>query len=147
MTQTSAQRRFSKLAAAINQKARRMRAPGRVTADDLARTFIDSGGRCAYCGIDVVPASVSFDHIVPFAKGGTNFPRNLAVSCITCQRGKFTKTPDEWAYAKDQVVQCEVCKKPFKPRWADWSRGLGRTCSRACSGQKGGTAERVGGAK
>jgi hypothetical protein len=84
---------------------------------------------------------VSFDHMMAFAKGGQNVRENLAASCMTCQRGKFTKSPEEWDRARALVVQCEVCKKEFKPRWADWVRGLGRTCSRKCSGTKGGLAE------
>src|SRR4051812_32594604 len=80
--QTPTQRRFSKLAAAINQKATRLSVPGRVTATDLALVYLEAERRCAYCGIDVTPAGVSFDHIVPWAKGGSNHRSNLAASCI-----------------------------------------------------------------
>lgn len=142
MTQTAVQRRFSKLSAAINQKARKLGAVGSISAEDLARTYIEADGKCAYCGIEVSLVGVSFDHVVAFAKGGSNLRSNIAASCITCQRGKFTKTVDEWAKAKDMLVPCEVCKKPFRPRWADYMRGYGRTCSRVCSGMKGGQAER-----
>jgi hypothetical protein len=143
MTQTPAQRRFSKLAAAINQKAHKLGAAGRVTADDLALVYLSGDRKCAYCRVDVSPGGVSFDHIVPFVKGGSNLRSNIAPSCITCQRGKFTKTPEEWAKAKDMTVPCEVCGKQFRPRWADYQRGYGRTCSRKCSGQKGGESERL----
>lgn len=143
MTQTRTQRRFSKLAAAINQKATKLGAPGRVSAQDLAQVYLESMGRCAYCQIEVTVDGVSFDHVVAFARGGSNTRSNLAASCITCQRGKFTKTREEWAKAKDMLVPCEVCGKQFKPRWADWIRGLGRTCSRICSGAKGGSSERT----
>ena len=139
--QTTTERRFSKLAAAINQKARRLDARGTVTATDLALVYIAFERKCAYCGFEVSAEGVSFDHAIAFAKGGQNTIDNLAASCMTCQRGKFTKTPQEWAQARVQVVRCEVCQKEFKPRWADWVRGYGRTCSRACSGKKGGEAE------
>jgi hypothetical protein len=139
--QSPAERRFSKLAAAINQKSRRVGAAGRVTAEDLARVYIASGRQCAYCHIGVDWRGVSFDHVVPFTKGGQNFLDNLEVACLTCQRGKFTKTPEEWAAAQVLTVQCEVCKREFKPRWSDWVRGYGRICSRICSGTKGGMAE------
>ncbi len=143
MTQSTAERRFSKLAAAINQKARKLGAPGTVSATDLALVFLAFNRKCAYCGFEISAAGVSFDHVVPFVKGGANTIENLAASCMTCQRGKFTKTPEEWAAARNQVVICEVCKDPkgFKPRWADWVRGYGRTCSRKCSGQKGGESD------
>lgn len=143
MTQTFIQRRFSKLAAAINQKATKLGARGRVTAYDLALVYLEGDRKCAYCGIDVTPDGVSFDHVVPFIKGGSNDRTNLAPSCITCQRGKFTKSPTEWALARGLVVKCEVCQRPFKPRWADYQRGYGKTCSRKCSGTKGGQGERT----
>lgn len=141
MTQTTAQRRFSKLAAAINQKAVRLGAAGRISAEELALVFLRANRACEYCHFEISAAGVSFDHIVPFVKGGLNISANLAASCMTCQRGKFTKTPDEWAQARVMLVPCEVCKTMFKPRWADYVRGYGRTCSRVCSGTKGGQAE------
>ena len=143
--QSRIQRRFSKLAAAINQKAIRLSVPGRVTATDLAIIYLKADARCAYCGITVSPEGVSFDHIKPWAKGGSNHRSNLAASCITCQRTKFTKTPLEHAQARELKVACQVCGTMFKPRWADWIRGYGRTCSRVCSGRKGDEAERTGG--
>jgi hypothetical protein len=139
--QLPAERRFSKLAAAINQKARAVGAVGRMTNADLARVFVAYGRQCAYCKIELDWRGVSFDHVVPFSKGGQNLIENLVASCMTCQRGKFTKTPEEWAQAQVLMVQCEVCKREFKPRWSDWVRGYGRTCSRICSGTKGGMAE------
>lgn len=138
MTQNEVERRFNKLAAAINAKAKKLGAPGRITAYDLAVLFTRANRRCAYCGIEVSARGVSFDHKQAFAKGGPNTVDNLAVSCMTCQRGKFTKTPDEWAQAKDMEVACEGCGVMFKPRWADYQRGYGRMHSRSCSGKKGG---------
>ena len=141
MPQTPAERRFSKLAAAINQKATKLGALGRVTANDLLRVFLAADQKCQYCDVELNWKGVSFDHKQAFAKGGANMASNLAASCMTCQRGKFTKTPTEWAIARGLVVQCEVDGVWFKPRWADYQRGYGRTCSRKCSGKKGGEAE------
>ena len=143
MSQSPGQRRFSKLAAAINQKAEKLGARGRVTANDLLRVFLKADQKCEYCGVELNWQGVSFDHRQAFANGGANTPDNLASSCMTCQRGKFTKTPTEWAIARGLVVQCEVDGVWFKPRWADYQRGYGRTCSRKCSGTKGGQAESI----
>lgn len=145
MTQLPSQRRFSKLSAAINQKAEKLGVRGRISAEDLLAVFYEAGFRCEYCGIGLNWQGVSFDHRTAFARGGTNDRRNLAASCMTCQRGKFTKSPEEWAQAKDMTVPCEVCGREFRPRWADYMRGLGRTCSRTCSGTKGGQQERLAG--
>lgn len=141
MTQSVIQRRFAKLAAASNQKAAKLGATGRLTADDLGIVYLLADGKCRYCGVDVSATGCSFDHIVPFAKGGANVRSNLALSCLTCQRNKFTKSEAEWQQARSMVHRCEVCQNVFKPRWADWKRGYGRTCSRACSGTKGGRSE------
>jgi 5-methylcytosine-specific restriction endonuclease McrA len=140
--QLPSERRFSKLAAAINHKAVSLGQSDKVTPGDLARVFLASEGKCAYCGIEVDWKGVSFDHVEAFAKGGRNVPANLAASCITCQRSKFTKTPDEHAEYQRLTVACEVCGKQYRPRWNDWKRGVGRTCSRKCSGAKGGAAVR-----
>ncbi len=143
VTQLGSERRFSKLAAAINQKASRLGQPDRITPGALARVFIASDGHCRYCGIEIDWKGVSFDHVRAFARGGANTEKNLAASCITCQRTKHTKTPEEHAENMALTVACSVCGKQYKPRWADWKRGYGKTCSRKCSGLKGGQAERA----
>lgn len=143
MAQPRSERRFSKLAAAINQKAARLGQYERLTATDLAAVFLEADRLCSYCGVGLSWEGVSFDHIVPFSKGGRNVVVNLAACCITCQRSKFTKTPTEHAAARRLIVKCPVDGVEFRPRWADYQRGLGRTCSRKCSGKLGGEAPRV----
>jgi len=134
-SQTPTQRRFSKLAAGINQKWRRVKTRGvKLFAEDLAFVYIRDDGQCRYCGIDVGPMDTSFDHILPFKQGGPNVVDNLCVSCITCQRSKYTKTPAEYAEWQMLVRVCKTCQKQFRPRWADYKRGLGWYCSRKCSG-------------
>lgn len=142
--QTPTQRRFSKLAAAINAKARSVGSPGRITAEDLAIVFQASWSDevedylCTYCETGIHADGVSFDHVVPFARGGVNTTSNLVASCMTCQREKFTKSPEELAEWQQLVRYCVMCSKPFRPRWADFKRGLGHYCSRVCSGRAGG---------
>ncbi len=138
MTQSAAERRFVRMAGAINAKAARLGREGRVSARDLALVFTQSNWTCRYCGIGIDPLHCSFDHVIPFDRGGPNEPMNITACCMTCQRAKGTKVPDEYQKARALVVECETCGREFKPRWADWSRGYGRTCSRACSGKKGG---------
>lgn len=136
ISQTPAERRLSKLAAAINQKWRLTGNPGvKITADDLASTWLKDSGKCRYCGIEVDLMSVSFDHVEPFLKGGWNAPGNLATCCMTCQRSKYTKTPEEHAKYQDLMRRCRTCGRGFKPRWADYIRGYGHYCSRKCAGK------------
>lgn len=137
MTQSPIQRRLVRLAGSINQKARRLGDPERIRAEDLGRKLADTP-QCVYCGIDLDSLSASFDHQIPFDRGGTNSPSNLVACCLSCQRHKFTKLPGEFAAYQNLRVNCLVCGRDFKPRWADYRRGYGRTCSRACAGTRGG---------
>lgn len=137
--QGAVQRRLIRLAAAMNTKARRIGARGRVSAEDLAIILVESEGQCAYCSIDLDPLGGSFDHVISFDRGGDNLPPNIVRSCYECNRTKAAnKTPEDLAAYAALQVQCRSCGRLFRPRWADWVRGLGKTCSRACAGRQGG---------
>jgi hypothetical protein len=43
---------------------------------------------CRYCGRSSPKVKLNVDHIVPFAKGGTNEHSNLVTSCADCNNGK-----------------------------------------------------------
>lgn len=54
------------------------------------------GGLCHYCGCPVAIPSLSnqtydIDHMVPIARGGTNDPTNLVLSCSKCNNKKEQK--------------------------------------------------------
>jgi len=140
VTQDALHRRLVRLAAAMNTKAVRLGAPGLVAAFELAEIMVDSDGFCSYCGTELPPMEGSFDHVVPYARGGANRKDNIVRSCLSCNREKGLKSPEELAEYAALRVTCPVDGKVFRPRWADWKRGLGRTCSRACSGKLGGSA-------
>ena len=44
--------------------------------------------RCVYCGVTSKEARLEVDHIIPFAKGGSNDPINLQTLCQECNKGK-----------------------------------------------------------
>ena len=138
MTQTPLQRKLVRLASAINAKALRLGAAGRVSAQELAQLIVEAESRCSYCGIDLEPLDVSFDHVIAFKVGGVNRVENILPCCMTCQRTKYTKNPEQLAVWQALRVTCPVDGKVFRPRWADWTRGLGKYCSRRCSGTAGG---------
>lgn len=52
---------------------------------------------CAYCGDDLTNKSRSrcLDHIIPYAKGGSNHESNLITSCKKCNTLKGCRTPEE----------------------------------------------------
>lgn len=132
MTQTPLQRRLIRLAAAMNAKAARLGARGRVTAETLYLVISDYP-RCPYCGNGVDPMHGAFDHIVPFDHGGANARSNLAFGHVSCNREKYTKSPEQYAAYKTLTIVCPVDGTVFRPRYADWIRGFGRFCSRSCS--------------
>ena len=121
-----------------NKKARKLGRPGRIDYVDLYNIFKASGGDCEYCGIGITPEHCTFDHVVAFDRGGDNVVSNIKACCLQCQRRKFTKSPEEFEEWKNLRITCPVDGVVFQPRWADHVRGLGKYCSRACSGAIGG---------
>jgi hypothetical protein len=93
-------------------------------------------GKCAYCGIELRLEDGTWDHVVPFDKGGHNVISNIVRCCTTCQRIKFTKTPAEYAEHQVRLVTCKRpgCGNQYQPRWAEWQAGRARYCSHQCAG-------------
>lgn len=79
-----------------NKRAKRAAAAGSYTADDVARILKQQRGRCAYCRRRVGDG-YHVDHIVPLAKGGTNWPRNLQIVCAPCNGAKHASDPIAFA--------------------------------------------------
>lgn len=74
-------------------------AEGTYTPEDIQRIFYDQNERCAYCGITLywsIANDIHIDDVHPLAKGGTNWPDNLACSCADCNLSKGDKTLEEW---------------------------------------------------
>lgn len=78
-----------------NLKARRKKADGRHTAQDIKDLFTKQNGRCLGCSADL-SLGYNVDHIMPLSKGGTDWPENLQLLCVSCNRRKGRKLPDQW---------------------------------------------------
>lgn len=86
-------------AAKARRRAREQLAEGTFTCDDIWSIFVSQGECCAYCNKKLywgVRRSITIDHIVPLSRGGTNYPENIALACLSCNSGKCDKTLDEW---------------------------------------------------
>ena len=64
-------------------------AAGQATAEQRAMRRDYYGGRCYICG---APAE-AMDHVIPLARGGSNWPANLRPICGSCNSMKGAKWP------------------------------------------------------
>jgi len=76
--------------------ARRANAEGTHSAADLKAILRQQKGRCAYCGIDI-KTTYTVDHIIALSKGGSNWPRNIQLACLSCNTSKQDADPIEFA--------------------------------------------------
>lgn len=138
-SQHPVERRFVRLAAGANKRARKFGVPGYLVAADLLAAYEAQDGQCAYCPVGLDPMHCSFDHGVALSRGGHNTRANLVACCTNCQRTKGRKDPEEFEDSRALGNRaCDVCGRSYQPRWSDWKRGKGRTCSASCAGVLGG---------
>ena len=90
-------RELERYAAALNARAKRAGAPGRLTAVLLRDRILESGGRCEWCGLRLVNNLFELDHVVSLNQQGLYAPRNLVVACPNCNRRKSQKHPARFA--------------------------------------------------
>lgn len=129
----SIKRRLQRIASGFNAKARRYRVPGVTTAEHLALM----PGKCHYCGVLLTLDGGTWDHVIPFHRGGSNELSNIVRCCTSCQRRKFTKTPEEYAEHQSMMSRCALpgCDNTWQPRYAERKRGMARYCSRSHAAQ------------
>lgn len=75
-----------------NRRARKRDAEGSHTAEEVKRLLARQKYLCVACRKSI-DAGYHRDHIIPLAKGGSNFIRNIQLLCPTCNRKKSTKHP------------------------------------------------------
>jgi 5-methylcytosine-specific restriction endonuclease McrA len=74
-------------------RAKKFKAAGFHTPEQLAARVAYYGGKCAYCKI--YPYE-SIDHVIPLTRGGSNWPANLRPACDFCNSSKADLLPHEW---------------------------------------------------
>jgi 5-methylcytosine-specific restriction endonuclease McrA len=65
--------------------------------------------RCQYCGRRFVTEELTYDHVLPRSRGGKTAWENIVTCCISCNRKKGGKTPEE---AKMRLI-----RRPVRPSW------------------------------
>jgi len=66
------------------RRAREQGAAGKTTRAKLQARWDYFGGRCWICGGE----ADSIDHVIPLARGGSNWPSNLRPACLACNTRK-----------------------------------------------------------
>ncbi|MEE8349699.1 MAG: HNH endonuclease [Acidobacteriota bacterium] len=51
--------------------------------------------RCQYCGHGFPTGQLTYDHVIPVARGGNKSWENIVTCCVTCNRKKGDRTPEE----------------------------------------------------
>lgn len=64
---------------------------------------------CQYCGDKKTLKHLTYDHVVPRAKGGRTTWENIVMACRPCNSKKGHKTAEE--------VGLRLRTKPIKPKW------------------------------
>jgi len=78
-----------------NRKAKIRNATGKLTKTDIQKKLISQKNKCWWCMKKL--ESYHIDHVIPLAKGGEHSPRNIVISCPTCNMRKGAKLPQEFA--------------------------------------------------
>ena len=83
--------------------ARRV-SPGKWKAKDLLVHLRNQNYRCYWC---CVPLGKDYhvDHVIPFCKGGTNYPDNIRPTCPACNFKKNGKMPMDFIIG---VITCQI---------------------------------------
>ena len=79
----------------IRRRARELNAPGTTTPQQIAARVDFYGNRCAYCD----GPYEHLDHVIPLARGGSNWPANLRPACARCNLEKQARKLSEWRHS------------------------------------------------
>lgn len=90
--------------AARNRRASKKQAEGTYTADDVIGLLKAQRGRCAYCRVDIRKLKYHVDHITALSRGGSNYRRNLQLTCPTCNLSKHAADPIEFAQRTGRLL-------------------------------------------
>ena len=64
---------------------------------------------CQYCGAQPGTEELTLDHVVPRAQGGISTWENCVLACVSCNKRKADRTPDQ--------ARMPLRKPPVRPAW------------------------------
>ena len=85
------------------RRAREIGAEGQFTKAEVEALFQRQGGKCAYC-TKSIRKGYHVDHVVPLARGGTNWITNIALACARCNVRKGATDPLEYARRNGRLL-------------------------------------------
>src|SRR2546422_9733754 len=71
--------------------------------------FTRDGVRGQYCRRQFHTEGLTFDHVIPIAKGGNKTWENIVTACWGCNNRKSGRMPEE--------ASMHLMRKPLKPKW------------------------------
>lgn len=86
-----------------NRRAARKLAGGVCTPADIAKIYEAQKGKCADCKKSVGKIYHA-DHIMPLARGGSNWPSNIQILCPRCNLTKNAHDPIDWAQKNGRLL-------------------------------------------
>lgn len=78
-----------------NRRAKLKSSGGTHNGEDIKRLISGQKGCCWWCGRKIPLGRHHVDHRIPIARGGSNGPENLVISCAPCNHKKSSKMPWE----------------------------------------------------
>jgi len=85
------------------------RVPKRQIRFSRINIFSRDGFTCQYCGVRPSRSELNLDHVVPRTQGGRTTWENVVCCCVSCNRRKGGRTPDQ--------AGTPLRRKPRRPRW------------------------------
>jgi 5-methylcytosine-specific restriction endonuclease McrA len=71
--------------------------------------YARDGYRCQYCGTKCSIGELTYDHVIPRAKGGRTTWDNIVTCCYPCNYAKGSRTPAE--------AKMSLSSTPVRPAW------------------------------
>ncbi len=85
-----------------NLKLRRKGVPGQHRPHHVRLIYASQEGLCYYCSTQLLGV-FQIDHMVPVARGGTNWPSNLCCACGACNQAKRAMTAEEFLALQESL--------------------------------------------